>query len=92
MDVLYHYCQTLVIVYCMFVGIVLGSFFYGYITTQLIGGWLSQRFGGKHVFGYGVLCTAVLSMFSPVVVDASVWLLVTLRIFEGVGEVSFLKE
>jgi MFS family permease len=68
-------------------GIVLSSFFYGYLTTQLMGGWLSQRFGGKRVFGYGVLCTSVLSMFSPVVVNASVWLLVALRILEGIGEV-----
>jgi MFS family permease len=67
-------------------GIVLSSFFYGYLTTQLMGGWLSQRFGGKRVFGYGVLCTSVLSMFSPVVVNASVWLLVALRILEGIGE------
>jgi MFS family permease len=51
-----------------------------------MGGWLSQRFGGKRVFGYGVLCTSVLSMFSPVVVNASVWLLVALRILEGIGE------
>ena len=28
-------------------GYVLGSFFYGYILTQVPGGWLASKFGGK---------------------------------------------
>lgn len=65
----------------------LGSFFYGYITTQVLGGWLAQRYGGKHVYGFGVLMTALLSLFSPLAVNISVWLLVALRIAEGICEV-----
>ncbi|KAF8789845.1 putative inorganic phosphate cotransporter like protein [Argiope bruennichi] len=40
-------------------GIILGSFFYGYILTQLPGGILSERFGGKWLYGGGCLVTAV---------------------------------
>ncbi len=31
-------------------GIILGSFFYGYILTQIPGGWLATKFGGKRIF------------------------------------------
>lgn len=32
-------------------GMLLATFFYGYIVTQIPGGWLSNRFGGKKVRG-----------------------------------------
>ena len=38
-------------------GIVLSSFFYGYLATQVLGGWLADRYGGKVVLGFGVLKT-----------------------------------
>ncbi|KAK3788190.1 hypothetical protein RRG08_020896 [Elysia crispata] len=67
-------------------GIVLGSFFYGYITTQIPGGWLASRIGGKNLFGFGVLCTAVLTLITPVAVRYSVYLFIAVRIVEGIGE------
>ena len=39
---------------CFAPGTILGSFFYGYLCSQIIGGYLATRFGGKHVFGIGV--------------------------------------
>jgi MFS family permease len=66
-------------------GVVLGSFFYGYIYTQVMGGWLSTRFGGKWVFGLGVLGTAVLTIITPWVAH-SLPLLIVVRVLEGVGE------
>jgi MFS family permease len=33
-------------------GLILGSFYWGYIITQIPGGWLAAKFGGKHVFGW----------------------------------------
>ena len=45
-------------------GLVLGSFFYGYITTQLAGGYLADRFGAKILFGVGVGCTAVFTILT----------------------------
>ena len=66
-------------------GIVLGSFFYGYITTQVLGGWLSTKFGGKWVFGVGVLVTAVLTIATPWVAH-NLPLLVVVRVLEGIGE------
>lgn len=64
----------------------LGSFFYGYICTQILGGWLATRFGGKHVYGVGVLVTSVLTLLTPWAADVGVEVLVTLRVLEGIGE------
>ena len=36
-------------------GRVLSSFFVGYLFTQVAGGWLAERFGGKVVLGSGVV-------------------------------------
>lgn len=71
----------------IFVGQVLGSFFYGYILTQIPGGLLAQRIGGRWVFGVGVVMTAVLTILTPLAADISVWALVALRAMEGFFEV-----
>jgi len=67
-------------------GLILGSFFYGYIVTQLLGGWLGARFGGKYLMGFGVLCPAVLTLFTPLAARHSVEMLILVRILEGLGE------
>ena len=71
-----------------FVGIILGSFFYGYLTTQLPGGWLACRFGGKRVLGFGVLFTAIFTLLVPVAARLSVYLFIFARILAGLSEVS----
>jgi MFS family permease len=34
-------------------GLILASFFVGYILTPILGGALADRYGGKHVLGFG---------------------------------------
>lgn len=68
----------------------LSSFFYGYIITQLPGGCLALKFGGKNLFGLGILSTAVLTLLTPVAARTSVALLVALRILIGLCEVCSL--
>lgn len=69
-------------------GNVLSAFFYGYIFTQLPGGWLSSKLGGAKVFGVGILTTAILNLISPMVANVSLNWFIVLRIatgfFEGV--------
>ena len=78
----------LVVFFFFFViGIVLSSFFYGYIITQLPGGVLALKCGGKNLFGLGILSTAVLTLLTPVAARASVGLLVALRVLIGLCEV-----
>ncbi|KAL8560170.1 hypothetical protein ACOMHN_021665 [Nucella lapillus] len=66
--------------------LVLGAFFYGCIVTQIPGGWLAERVGGKRLFGYGCLVTSLLTLLTPVAAKAGVPYLVTVRVLEGMGE------
>ena len=77
----------LVVFFFFVIGIVLSSFFYGYIITQLPGGFLALKCGGKNLFGLGILSTAVLTLLTPVAARASVGLLVALRVLIGLCEV-----
>ena len=44
------------------------------------------------MFGLGVLITAILTTLTPFAADTSVWLLVALRVLEGLSEVSIIAE
>ncbi|KAJ8972635.1 hypothetical protein NQ314_000091 [Rhamnusium bicolor] len=67
-------------------GLVLGSFFYGYVLTQVPGGRLAELFGGKLVYGLGVLITAVFTLLSPIAARINFPLFIIVRILEGMGE------
>nr|XP_018914420.1 PREDICTED: sialin-like [Bemisia tabaci] len=64
-------------------GMVLGSFFYGYISTQILGAYLSRRFGGARLFGIGVAASALFTLITPPLARLNVYFLVALRILEG---------
>jgi ACS family sodium-dependent inorganic phosphate cotransporter len=71
-------------------GIVLSSFFYGYLATQILGGWLSDRLGGKAVLGVGVLFWSIFTILTPPGAMGGLVLLFLVRVAMGVGEgVSF---
>ncbi|GBM03518.1 Sialin [Araneus ventricosus] len=65
---------------------ILGAFFYGYIFTQVPGGRMAEIFGGKWLFGLGVLCTSILTLLTPLAARWSVTALIVLRVLEGFGE------
>ncbi|XP_055083190.1 sialin-like isoform X2 [Periophthalmus magnuspinnatus] len=67
-------------------GWILGSFFYGYILTQISGGYLAGRFGPKWVLGFGVLGTVLFTLLTPVAADWGAGYLIAVRALEGVGE------
>ncbi|KAK6627087.1 hypothetical protein RUM44_009564 [Polyplax serrata] len=67
-------------------GVVLSSFFYGYILTQLPGGYLAAIYGGKRLFGVGIAVTSLLTILTPLFTKYSLYLLVTLRVLEGLFE------
>ncbi|XP_017116101.1 putative inorganic phosphate cotransporter [Drosophila elegans] len=67
-------------------GLVLGSFFYGYVLTQVPGGRMAELYGGKKIYGYGVLVTAIFTLLTPLAAHWDLPLLVLVRILEGMGE------
>ncbi|XP_071142339.1 sialin-like [Mytilus edulis] len=67
-------------------GLVLSSFFYGYIFTQLPGGYLANRIGGKYLFGGGIFMTALLTVLTPLFAKGGVGLIVAIRVLEGLCE------
>ncbi|XP_048576033.1 vesicular glutamate transporter 2 isoform X2 [Nematostella vectensis] len=57
-------------------GVILGSFFGGYMLTQVPGGVLAQRFGGRVVLGLCMLFSSIFVFLSPVAARTHVALLV----------------
>ena len=67
-------------------GIVLGCFFYGYVLSQIPGGRAAEKYGGKWIFGIGILITSIFTMIMPLAAKLNFGLLVTTRVIEGLGE------
>jgi len=69
-------------------GVVLGSFYYGYVALQIPGGWLALKVGGTRLFGLAVLIASTLTLLTPVASRTSVVLLIIIRVGEGLVLVS----
>jgi len=67
-------------------GLIMSSFFVGYLLTQIAGGWLADRFGGKLVLGFGVLFWSAFTIITPVAAFAGLPLLLLSRVGMGLGE------
>merc|ERR1719228_2193345 len=67
-------------------GWLLGAFFYGYVATQIPGGRMAEKYGGKRLYGVGVLITAIFTLLTPLAANISIYSLVLVRIIEGLGE------
>ena len=68
-------------------GIILGAFYYGYVITQIPGGYLAEKYGGKMLFGLGTFITAFLTLLTPLAANSGVTAFITVRVLEGLGEV-----
>ncbi|XP_013382624.1 uncharacterized transporter slc-17.2-like [Lingula anatina] len=64
-------------------GVILSSVFYGYACTQIIGGWLAGRYGGKHVFGTAMVIAGVTSVVTPIAARTHYSILIALRVLTG---------
>ncbi|XP_078491657.1 sialin-like [Ciona intestinalis] len=64
-------------------GLFLGSYFYGYICTSILGGWLGNKFGFPIVFGLPVFISALLSIATPIAAYTSFPLVIACRVVIG---------
>jgi ACS family sodium-dependent inorganic phosphate cotransporter len=65
--------------------VVLSSFYWGYILSQIPGSVLAQRYGGKVVLGWGTFLASLFSVVTPWFVD-HVPLLLCCRFITGLAE------
>lgn len=67
-------------------GFVMSSFFIGYLITQVPGGVLAGRYGGKWVLAGGVLFWSLFTALTPPAAYAGFAVLIAARIAMGMGE------
>ena len=53
------------------VGFIFSSFYLGYMLTMALGGYLSDKFGGKLVLGWGVVLWSIFTMLTPLAAPVS---------------------
>lgn len=69
-------------------GYLLGSFFYGYVITQIPFGMLAKRYGSKYFLGVGMLINSLFGLLVPVSAKWGFGWLLAVRFIQGLGEVS----
>ncbi|CAG8661998.1 35606_t:CDS:2 [Gigaspora margarita] len=67
-------------------GIVLSSFYIGCLTTQVIGGVLADKFGGKRILGIGAATWTLFTLLTPISARVNIYCLILCRICLGIGE------
>jgi len=67
-------------------GLVQSAFFWGYAFTQIPGGWLAAKFGGKKVLFWGVVIWSLGTLIAPFCAQMSFGALLASRFIVGLGE------
>jgi len=70
-------------------GHILGSYAYGYLISQIPGGLLAERFGGKWIMAGFLSLSTVATFLTPAASRVSFGLLIALRVLCGIGSVCF---
>ncbi|XP_043938539.1 vesicular glutamate transporter 2 [Protopterus annectens] len=68
------------------VGMIHGSFFWGYIITQIPGGYIASRLAANRVFGAAILLTATLNMLIPSAANMHYGCVIFVRVLQGLVE------
>ncbi|XP_066265963.1 sialin-like [Branchiostoma lanceolatum] len=64
-------------------GRIIGAYSYGTVFSQVLGGFLEARFGGKKVLGLSILLSSVLTLLTPAAAFAGEWWLFVVRVVVG---------
>ena len=68
------------------VGIVFSSFYFGYMFTMILGGYLADKYGGKYVLGFGVLAWSLFTFLTPIFAYQGFFAIFLIRVLLGLGE------
>ncbi len=68
------------------VGIVLGTFYAGYMISMTVGGYFADKYGGKKVLGYALIIWSLFTILTPFFAYSGLWWLIFIRILLGIGE------
>nr|XP_020461913.1 vesicular glutamate transporter 1-like isoform X2 [Monopterus albus] len=68
------------------VGMIHGSFFWGYIVTQIPGGFICQKFAANRVFGFAIVATSFLNVLIPTAARIHFGCVIIVRVCQGLVE------
>ncbi|KAI8783498.1 vesicular glutamate transporter 2, partial [Biomphalaria glabrata] len=68
------------------VGVVDSSFFWGYIVTQIPGGYLASRISATRLFGLAIGISGCLNLLLPGAAEIHYGLVISVRILQGLVE------
>ena len=68
------------------IGFVDASFFWGYIVTQIPGGFLAAKFSPSFLFGTAIFCSSCLNMLLPTATAISPVCVILVRVCQGLVE------
>uniref|UniRef100_A0A7E4VPW0 Sialin n=1 Tax=Panagrellus redivivus TaxID=6233 RepID=A0A7E4VPW0_PANRE len=64
-------------------GSILGAFFWGYMSSQILAGYIASRYGGRLVIGLSCLGGAILTLISPAAANTHVFAFMVVRALLG---------
>jgi len=67
--------------------VILGSFYYGYVLTHLVGGQLAQLVGAKLLISASLFISTLLTLLTPWASSVDVTALISLRVITGFAQV-----
>lgn len=68
--------------------VILGSFFCGYVLTELPGGRMAEMIGARPVFGYSMLLASMVTLLTPMAAKIGYYYIIFCRVFLGFTLVS----
>ena len=60
--------------------------------SQIPGGYLSEKYGGKWVFGIGTVFNVLLTLLTPIIVKTSTPLFIVIRVIQGLGQAGIIHQ
>jgi len=73
-------------------GHILGSFFYGYLVSQIPGGLMAERFGAKWVLFVSLGVSTLATLVTPIAAKLGYQALIAVRVVAGIGSVSLWNQ